>query len=199
MPTQECDCRLPGVDTVVLCSDTWGQCTHYPAAGNVSSWQRTAASLTASLTALGHRELFHLRLHPLLGTAHSDRLMQRYEGLVPWLRFGTTLRGHLSSRTPHRIRWGSSYNHMVSERLLLPTSASSLPSWCTSQEHSQKSCTQLSSSVCFQGNPSLPQELCTYTEPAPKFVSVMIEEWGDRIQMEAVSGSSKIKKKTNQW
>lgn len=35
----------------------------------------------------------------------SDRLMQGYKDLVPLYHFGTTLRSHISFRTPRRISW----------------------------------------------------------------------------------------------
>lgn len=76
------NCKLPGVEIVVLCPDLWGQCTPHPAAGSMGYWQLTAAALTVHFPAQGHS----LGYDPSWGATHdqwqTDARIQRSGPIV---------------------------------------------------------------------------------------------------------------------
>lgn len=162
------NCKLPGVEIVVLCPDLWGQCTHHSAAEDMGSWQLTAAALIVHFP--GHRELFHPRLWPLLGS-NSWPVTDWCKDTKIW--FHCISLGQLwGANSASELPGGSSE---VSVATTIWVSFSLCPLWLphflidvSPKSTLQKTCKPLSSLVYFPGNLSLPQELFPGSEPVPK-------------------------------
>lgn len=161
-----CECKLPGVDTVVFGPDLLNHQL-------LGMWAADSSQLLPFTVCCPGSQLT-ISSKARTPPGRGSQLMTHWCRDTKFWFHGTNLgrvRCHLNSRTPVRISGGFSRNHMRRQLLPLPTPSSSLLYWGTPLQ----TCMPLSISVCFQRNQYFPQALCPSSEP------VMIEGWEGRI------------------
>lgn len=162
------NCKLPGVEIVVLCPDLWGQYTHHPAAENMGYWQLTAAALAVHFP--GHRVIAFIQGYdPFWGATHGQ--WHWCKDTKIWfhrINLGQLWGAISASELPGDSAEVSVATTMWVSFSLCPLCLPHFLIDVSPKSALQKTCKPLSTLVYFPGNWFLPQELFPGTEPVPK-------------------------------